>query len=454
MDYRQFSGHMVHCEPEISFSQTNQVFRHREGALAMLQKLVRQYDTAVWIRFLGQVVSSLGNFMITPFISLYLYERLHVSLMNTMLVASISPAVSLVSGFFAGPLTDRWGRKPLMCLSLSGQAVCLALYALAHNALQFALVTVLEGIFESFYWPSASAQITDVVPEEKRSEVFALLHMGLNIGAAAGPLIGAAFFATSPRLLFWIAAGSTMLTTFLIGRFVPETKPTRGMDAAGASSAERDRKTTFRRTRSVFRRVNVRDYFLVSWITLLSLPITLLYAQVRTNLPLHLSHHFTNYTHIYAIMMTFNGTCVIVFQMLVSRLTRNMRIWLLLLFAFTAFACVGFGYAWARSLAVLLATEFVFTVGEMIGFPQLQHAVGLLAPADKRGKYFAIFGLRWTIGNVVGPLFGGWLMRSVGGAWMFTTVGIVIFVAGLLMVVTLRSRMPAPVVQTEAEAAL
>lgn len=140
--------------------------------------------------------------------------------------------------------------------------------------------------------------------------------------------------------------------------------------------------------------------------------------------------------------------------MLVSRLTRNMKTWLLLLFSFTAFTCVGFGYAWAPSLAVLLATEFVFTVGEMIGFPQLQHAVGLLAPADKRGKYFAIFGLRWTIGNVVGPLFGGWLMRSVGGAWMFITIGIVIFVAGLLMVVTLRSRMPAPVVQTQAETAM
>lgn len=426
----------------------------------MLRKLWHQYDTAVWVRFIGQVISSLGNFMISPFISLYLYERLHVSLMNTMVVVAISPAVSLISGVFAGPLTDRWGRKPLMCLSLAGQAVALALYALAHNAPQFALITVMEGVFESFYWPAASAQITDVVPEHQRSEVFSLLHMGLNIGAAAGPLAGAAFFATAPRLLFCIAAFTTLVTALLILRFVPETRPVAAevidRKATAAGQRVRGRRGSNWRDRIHFarsrgdapgerakrRRAHFGDYVLVGWITLLSLPITLLYAQVRTNLPLHLAHHFVNYTHVYAVMMTFNGTCVIVFQMFVSRLTRNMQTWILLLFSCTAFTCVGFGYAWAPSFAVLLATEFIFTLGEMTGFPQLQHAISLLAPVDKRGIYFSIFGLRWTIGSVAGPILGGWLMRMAGGTWMFATIGSVIFIAGLLLVATIRSRMP------------
>ena len=405
----------------------------------MLNRILSHYDKAIWIRFLGQVISSLGNFMITPFITLYLYNRLHVSLIDTMLVVSIAPAVSLVSGVFAGPLADRWGRKPLLCLSLFGQAITLALYALAHNAAQFAIITMLEGVAESFYWPAASAQITDVVPEEKRSEVFSLLHMGLNIGAAIGPMIGAAFFTTAPRVLFIIAGATTLLTALLILRYVPETRPAKASSRQAASShAGLPKKLPLFLRHFHVGKGLLKDYGLVTWITILSLPITILYAQVRTNLPLHLALHFTNYTHVFAIMMTFNGTCVILFQMVVSRLTRTSQTWFLLLISSLAFAAVGFGYAFAPSLALLLLTEFVFTVGEMIGFPQLQHAVGLLAPPEKRGIYFAIFGLRWTIGSVAGPLIGGWFTRIASGAWMFSIVGIAILIAGLLMVAIIR----------------
>ena len=425
----------------------------------VLQNIWRRYDTAIWVRFIGQVVSALGNFMITPFISLYLYERLHVSLMHTMLVVSIAPAVSLAVSVPAGRLTDRLGRRSLMCTSLFGGALALALYALAQSALQFALITVLAGVFDSLYWPAANAQITDVVPEEQRTEVFSLLHMGLNIGAAVGPLAGAMLFTTAPRLLFSVATAATLLTALLIARFVPETR-TDALDAAGAEKTHPRRPAVdeethpgspaagepgsehFRPPGNSRRRFHIRDYLLIVWITLLSLPITLLYAQVTTNLPLHLSHHFVNYAHVFASMISFNGACVILFQMLISRLTRKVPSWILLTISFTAFACVGFGYAWAPSLPVLLATEFIFTLGEMIGFPQLQHVVGLLAPPDKRGVYFSIFGLRWSIGGVAGPIVGGWLMRTMGGTWMFSIIGSLVFAAGWLMAATLLWQRP------------
>lgn len=87
---------------------------------------------------------------------------------------------------------------------------------------------------------------------------------------------------------------------------------------------------------------------------------------------------------------------------------------------------------------MLLAVEFVFTLGEMVGFPQLQQVVSLLAPADKRGMYFAIFGLRWTVGSIIGPLLGGWIMGIWNGIYLFSIVGSLILLAGVTMVWTLR----------------
>ncbi|QQE77416.1 MFS transporter [Alicyclobacillus sp. SO9] len=402
----------------------------------MIKRLWHHYDRAIWVRFFGQIITAVGNFMITPFITLYLYEKLHIHLMSTMVIASMSPAVGLVVGLLAGNLTDRFGRKSLMCVSLFGQAFSMLLFGFASTVWQFAVITILQGAFNAMYFPAASAQVTDVVKEEQRSEVFSLLHMGLNVGAAVGPLVGASFFQSSPLILFLTAAGSAAMAGLLILVYIPETKPRTHTSDLLKGSAQKDEAAS--RVTDPGRGTGL--YVLIIWITVLSLPIQLLYAQVRTNLPIHLSHHFANYVHVFALMQTFNGISVIVLQMVIARITRKHQAWALILFSYVAFASVGIGYAFAPSLGVLLAVEFVFTLGEMIGFPQLQHVVSLLAPADKRGKYFSIFGLRWTAGSIVGPLAGGWVMKTLSGSYLFAGIGVVIFVSGLLMVWTLRTK--------------
>lgn len=312
----------------------------------MLTRLWHHYDQTVWIRFLGQVITAVGNFMIGPFITLYLYEKLHIALMSTMLVAAISPAVGLLGGLIAGHLTDRLGRKSMMCISLFGQAAAMIGFGFASVLWQFVVITMAQGALNALFFPAASAQISDVVPEEQRSEVFSLLHMGLNIGAAVGPLVGATFYQSSPLILFLSAGISSALGGLLVLIYIPETKPAvmeQNDGPIGESLSGRKRR---------FSPVALwREYRLILWMTFLSLPIQLLYAQVRTNLPIHLSHHFTNYVHMYAIMQTFNGICVIALQMIVARVTRKQKPWVLIFFSFFAFSMVGYGYAWAPSLA-------------------------------------------------------------------------------------------------------
>ncbi|OFW78782.1 MAG: hypothetical protein A2201_03535 [Alicyclobacillus sp. RIFOXYA1_FULL_53_8] len=119
---------------------------------------------------------------------------------------------------------------------------------------------------------------------------------------------------------------------------------------------------------------------------------------------------------------------------------RSRPVWKLIAFSYTAFAIVGEGYAFAPSLSLLLATEFVFTLGEMVGLPQLQNTVGLLAPEDKRGAYFAIFGVRWSLAETFGPLLGGFTMHVAGGKVLFSSLGLLIIVSGAFLVRMLYAR--------------
>lgn len=369
--------------------------------------------------------------MIGPFITLYMYKQLHIGLMSTMAVVSVSPFVGILTGLVAGRLSDRLGRKPMMMASLFGQGVAMLLFAFAHHAWQIVFITLLDGAASALYWPAANAQITDVVPEHKRGEVFSLLHMGLNIGAAVGPTVGAVFFQHHAQILFFVSAACTFITTILIWALVPETR--RSMSAVQSDSPS----TASQKKRWTAQ--SVRAFLPVIWITLLSLPVSLLYAQVRTNLPIHLSNHFANYTHVFAIMMTFNGTMVILLQMLIARLSRERAVWILVAISYLGFGLVGFGYAFSPSLGFLLVTEFIFAVGEMIGLPQLQHVVGLLAPEDQRGVYFAVFGLRWSIAETLGPLFGGLMMHLAGGKALFVSIGTLILASGAILVLMLRA---------------
>lgn len=402
----------------------------------MIKNIWKAYDRAIWIRFLGQVITSLGNFMIGPFLTLYMYKELHIGLLSTMAIVSLSPLVGMMTGVFAGPLSDRWGRKPFMWISLFGQGTAMLLFAFAHHPWQISLTTIFDGMFGALFWPAASAQVTDVVPEAQRGEVYSLLHMGLNIGAAIGPMLGAMLFLVNPRALILISAVTTLLTAVLILLFIPETRQRTNSSAERKQSMDESKsKPKSKSAWNVMPKLSSwREYAPILWTTLLSLPVSLLYVQVKTNLPIHLSTHFMNYTHVFAIMMTVNGTLVILLQMFISRMIRSRPVWKLIAFSYAAFAIVGVGYAFAPSLSLLLATEFVFTLGEMVGLPQLQNTVGLLAPEDKRGAYFAIFGLRWSIAETFGPLLGGVTMHLAGGKVLFTSIGILIVVAGVLLV--------------------
>ncbi len=106
----------------------------------------------------------------------------------------------LISNFLfqypSGWIADRWGRKPMMILSLFLQAVVSASYLLITNPILFVVVRFVEGAVAAAYLPSARALITDAIPPEKRGEAFGIYSSFFNVGFLLGPAIGGFLAAT------------------------------------------------------------------------------------------------------------------------------------------------------------------------------------------------------------------------------------------------------------------
>ena len=135
-------------------------------------------------------------------------------------------AVFALAQFFFSPviggLSDRFGRRPVLLLSLTALGIDFLLMGLAHALYVFFFARVLSGIFAATH-STAAAYITDVTPPDQRAARFGWIGAAMGVGFVAGPVIGGLLGELSPRAPFFVAAAFACLNA-LYGFFVvPES---------------------------------------------------------------------------------------------------------------------------------------------------------------------------------------------------------------------------------------
>ncbi|MDO3409725.1 MFS transporter [Saccharibacillus sp. CPCC 101409] len=376
----------------------------------------RRQDPIVWIRVIGTGLCALTTFMIRPFLVFYISDKLGGTVMMPLLVVGLQPLAGIVLSFWGGGLADRYGRKPVMLISLTIQAISMLGFIFADTLWMLILISILGGMGMPMFLPAANAQISDIVPEEKRAGAFALIHGAVNVGGALGPLLGLGIYLLNQNVVFVICSASFLLFALLIGWRVPETRPQNLLQSDKSS------------VHSI--RLPYAKHKLLYRLTLFALPIGLLYSQVETTLPLHLKTNFANASSVFAGLMTINSVVVILLMLWLPKKTGNKSSHSMILISCLLFAAVSLGYGWASSFLVLVAIELIFTVGEIIGIIHLQKYVSIISPEGTRGRYNSVFGLYMQIPRIIGPIFFGLIFEYFGGRVMFSVISVLLIICG------------------------
>ena len=172
------------------------------------------------------ILDAIGIGLIFPILPRLLESVTHAT--NISLYVGVMYALYAAMQFVFSPvlgvISDRFGRRPVLLLSLAGAAVDYLLMAFAPELWMLMIGRAIAGL-TSANIAIATAYITDITPEEQRARRFGLFHAMFGIGFIIGPVLGGFLGDIWLRAPFIVAAVLNGLNFALALFVLPESRP-------------------------------------------------------------------------------------------------------------------------------------------------------------------------------------------------------------------------------------
>jgi multidrug resistance protein len=190
-------------------------------------------NKTLWVLVFIAIINSMGFGIIIPL--LYTYGKKFG--VNKQTIGLLTAAFS-VAQFFATPvlgwLSDKFGRKPLLAISLLGTCASFILFGLANSVIMLFAARILDGLTGGNI-SVAQAMITDMSEPKQRAKNFGILGSAFGFGFVIGPAIGGLLSKLGMRVPFFFAAGIALVGVLLTIFLLQETNQKKGENTNGFS---------------------------------------------------------------------------------------------------------------------------------------------------------------------------------------------------------------------------
>lgn len=191
-----------------------------------MENIKEAKNPALGFIFITLLIDVTGFGIIIPVIPKLISSMIGGTLSDAAIYGGLLMFAYSVVQFLAAPimgaLSDQYGRRPVLLISLFGFAVDYLLLALAPNIFWLFVGRIIAGITGASF-TTATAYIADISTPEKRAQNFGLIGAAFGIGFIIGPVIGGLLGQFGERIPFYAAAILTMIN-FLYGYFIlPES---------------------------------------------------------------------------------------------------------------------------------------------------------------------------------------------------------------------------------------
>jgi len=183
-------------------------------------------SAAIGFIFITLLIDITGWGIIIPVVPKLIEELIHGDISEAAKYGGwLSFAYAFIQFIFSplvGNLSDKFGRRPIILISLFGFTIDYIFLALSPNIWWLFIGRVIAGITGASV-TTASAYIADISTDEDRSKNFGLIGAAFGLGFIIGPVLGGVLGHYGSRVPFY-AAAVLCLVNFLYGYFIlPES---------------------------------------------------------------------------------------------------------------------------------------------------------------------------------------------------------------------------------------
>lgn len=366
----------------------------------------------LWILSFTLLVVMLGYSMAMPLIPFYI-EKFGAGGAELGWMMSTYALVQLIFAPLWGVLSDRFGRKPILCIGVLGYAIALFLFGLATRFWMLFLARTLSGVLSSATQPTTMAYVGDSAPEKERSKSMGQLGAVMGIGIIAGPLMSGLLSVKSLALPFFVGSGLAFISLALVLALLPESRP--AVTAKGVYLGRKGPSTRPDPANPAAREPRLREVYLrtilgpAGILLLLVFVLSFGMTNIQGMIGLYAVDKFGFDTRqVGTLWMVMGGMLIFVQGVLMGPLSKRLSEPALIRLGLLGGA-IGF-------LLISAAFDYLSILAAMGGF---MIALGILGPSlnayltrfagEQRGAVMGLNSAATNLGKVMGPLWAGYL---------------------------------------------
>jgi DHA1 family tetracycline resistance protein-like MFS transporter len=354
--------------------------------------------------FLIVFIDLLGFGLILPLLPFYAETFGASDTVIGLLVASYA-AAQLIGAPLLGRFSDRWGRRPVLLISLIGTLIGFLLLGFAQTLVVLFFARILDGLTGGNI-SVAQAYISDITDEENRAKGLGLVGAAFGLGFIFGPAAGGLLSQYGYAVPALVASGLVAINILMVFFWLPESLTP---EQRQASSEEERARITLSALFAALRRpfsgpLLITRFFYGLGFSLLN-TIFSLYALRRFNLDAQQT----------GLILAYVGLLSAIVQGgLIGQLTKRFSDNNLIITSVGILALSMLGWAFAPSVTILMIILAPYAFAGGVLGTVLSSALTKVVKPEEVGGILGLATSLESLTRVIAPTIGGFLLGSLG----------------------------------------
>lgn len=375
------------------------------------------------ILFFNVFINLVGFGIILPLLPLYAQHYGAKTHEATLLLA----VYSLMQFFFIpfwGSISDRYGRRPVLLLTLFGTVIANIGLGLSSSLCMLFVARSLAGIMGANI-SVAIAYMADITTPENRSAGIGMLGAGIGLGLIFGPAIGGLLTGSDHynpnfHLPAFAAAGLSFVALTLAFKALPESLSLE-VKTQTRTSKQNNRWETFK---------EVLQHPQIGLLVIMSFLVTFPFSSVQSTFPLWLVQQFNWEPKQISYLFVFMGIVSAAIQGgLIGVFTKRFGEQKVIFLGVTAFGLGLLLVPFCQSLVLLLFALILLAGGFVLSQTTVSGLASRFAGVEQQGETLGVINSASALARIGGPIWAGFSFGAFGSSTPFLSGALIMVVA-------------------------